>query len=179
MSEPKRLFFALELPADVQQQIIHWRAAHFAPDAGRPVAAANLHLTLAFLGEVSEEKQQALMTMAGRIRQSGFTLRLDDAGQWLRSQVVWLGPRQPPRGLLQLASLLRAQAARSGCWQSPHPFHPHITLLRQTPHAIAIPPPGFCWTVPVDAFVLYESQFSRGRTRYIALARWPLTKKQG
>jgi 2'-5' RNA ligase len=29
MSEPKRLFFAIELPADVQQQIVHWRAASF------------------------------------------------------------------------------------------------------------------------------------------------------
>ena len=113
MSEPKRLFFAIELPGDVQQQIVHWRAASFPGDAGRPVAAANLHLTLAFLGEVSADKQRALSAMAGRIRQPGFTLTLDDAGQWLRSRVVWLGTRQPPRGVLQLANMLRAQAARS------------------------------------------------------------------
>lgn len=94
------------------------------------VAADNLHLTLAFLGEVSAEKQRALAALAGRLRQPGFTLTLDDAGQWLRSRVVWLGTRQPPRGLLQLASMLRAQAARSGCYQSPQPFHPHITLWR-------------------------------------------------
>ncbi len=109
MSEPKRLFFALELPSAVQKQIVQWRATHFPEDAGRPVAADNLHLTLAFLGEVSAEKQRALAALAGRLRQPGFTLTLDDAGQWLRSRVVWLGTRQPPRGLLQLASMLRAQ----------------------------------------------------------------------
>lgn len=109
MSEPKRLFFAIELPGEVQQQIVHWRAASFPEDAGRPVAAANLHLTLAFLGEVSADKQRALSAMAGRIRQPGFTLTLDDAGQWLRSRVVWLGTRQPPRGGLQLANMLRAR----------------------------------------------------------------------
>lgn len=86
------------------------------------MAAANLHLTLAFLGDVSNDKQRALAQLAGRIRQPGFTLHLDDAGQWLRSRVVWLGMRQPPRGLLQLANMLRAQAARSGCYQSPQPF---------------------------------------------------------
>ena len=107
MSEPKRLFFAIELPAGVREQLIHWRAAQFPPEAGRPVAADNLHLTLAFLGDVSAEKQQALSQLAGRIRQPGFTLKLDDAGQWLRSRVVWLGMRQPPRGLLQLAKTLR------------------------------------------------------------------------
>ena len=111
MSEPKRLFFALELPSAVQKQIVQWRATHFPEDAGRPVAADNLHLTLAFLGEVSAEKQRALAALAGRLRQPGFTLTLDDAGQWLRSRVVWLGTRQPPRGLPQLASMLRAQAA--------------------------------------------------------------------
>lgn len=174
MSESKRLFFALALPDDVQQQIVHWRAAHFAEDAGRPVAAANLHLTLAFLGDVSPEKQRALCAMAGRIRQPGFTLTLDDAGQWLRSRVVWLGTRQPPRGLLQLANMLRAQAARSGCYQSPQPFHPHITLLRDTANRVAIPAPGFRWSIPVTEFALYQSDFSRGRTRYTALARWTL-----
>ncbi|MDF2624784.1 MAG: 2-5 ligase, partial [Kosakonia cowanii] len=124
MPASKRLFFAIELPAKLQPQLVQWRAQHFAPEAGRPIAAANLHLTLAFLGDISAEKQKALETLAGRIRQPGFTLTLDDAGQWLRSRVVWLGSRQPPRGLLQLADMLRAQAARSGCYQSPQPFHP-------------------------------------------------------
>ncbi|SQC39176.1 2'-5' RNA ligase [Klebsiella pneumoniae] len=110
MSEPKRLFFALELPSAVQKQIVQWRATHFPEDAGRPVAADNLHLTLAFLGEVSAEKQRALAALAGRLRQPGFTLTLDDAGQWLRSRVVWLGTRQPPRGLLPA----RQHVARSG-----------------------------------------------------------------
>nr|WP_318382917.1 RNA 2',3'-cyclic phosphodiesterase [uncultured Enterobacter sp.] len=174
MPDAKRLFFALELPATLQQEIIAWRAAQFAPDAGRPIAAANLHLTLAFLGDVSPEKQRALCELAGRIRQPGFTLTLDDAGQWLRSRVVWLGTRQPPRGLLQLASMLRAQAARSGCYQSPQPFHPHITLLRDASHAVKIPPPGFRWSCDVNAFTLFESQFVGGRTRYTPLERWTL-----
>jgi 2'-5' RNA ligase len=126
---------------------------------------------------VSAEKQRALAALAGRIRQPGFTLTLDDAGQWLRSRVVWLGTRQPPRGLLQLASMLRAQAARSGCYQSPQPFHPHITLLARCPPGGADPAPGFRWTFPVNEFVLYESSFSRGRTRYTALERYPFDKE--
>ncbi|MEA7931652.1 glycerate kinase, partial [Salmonella enterica subsp. enterica serovar Montevideo] len=41
----------MDLPDDARTQIIAWRAAHFASEDGRPVAAANLHLTLAFLGQ--------------------------------------------------------------------------------------------------------------------------------
>lgn len=177
MPESKRLFFAIALPEEIQQQIVWWRAQQFPPEAGRPLAAANLHLTLAFLGDISAEKQRALEQLAGRIRQPGFTLTLDDAGQWLRSRVVWLGSRQPPRGLLQLADMLRAQASRSGCYQSPQPFHPHITLLRDANHAVSIPPPGFSWSFPVQEFVLYESQFHQGRTRYTQLNSWLLKKE--
>lgn len=64
MSESKRLFFAIELPAALQRKIVRWRAEHFPSEAGRPVAAANMHLTLAFLGEVSADKQRALAAMA-------------------------------------------------------------------------------------------------------------------
>lgn len=172
-----RLFFALPLPDNIQRQLIHWRAAHFATDAGRPVVAANLHLTLAFLGETGENTRRTLIAQAARIRQPGFTLTLDDAGQWLRPGIVWLGARQPPRGLLQLAALLRAQAARCGCYQSPQPFHPHITLLRQTRDAVPIPAPGFCWQFSVREFVLYASSTDRGRTQYRPLQRFTLTEE--
>lgn len=174
MPQSKRLFFALELPKAVQQRIVRWRAEQFPYEAGRPIAAANLHITLAFLGEVSEEKQRILAAQASRITQPGFTLCLDDAGHWPRSRVVWLGPRQAPRGLLQLANLLRAQAARSGCAQSPQPFHPHVTLLRNAQPQVALPPPGFGWEFPVEDFVLYESLFDQGRTRYRPVDRWQL-----
>ncbi|MCV3309895.1 hypothetical protein NUU60_21155 [Leclercia adecarboxylata] len=111
MSESKRLFFAIEMPAAIQRQVVRWRV-----------------------------------------------------------------PSQTTRGLLQLANMLRAQAARSGCYQSPQPFHPHITLLRDASHAVAIPPPGFHWAFPVKEFVLYESRFAGGRTRYTPLQRWTLTE---
>ncbi|MFD1804053.1 RNA 2',3'-cyclic phosphodiesterase [Mixta tenebrionis] len=170
----RRLFFAIGLPEPLPEQLVRWRAQQFPEEAGRPVAAANLHLTLAFLGEVSDEKAQGLQRLAGRIQQRAFTLDLDDAGHWPRPGVVWLGCRQAPRGLLQLAEMLRAQAARSGCHQSPQPFHPHITLLRNATRPVALPPRNFHWQFRVDHFSLYQSLFSQGRTRYRCLQSWPL-----
>lgn len=174
MAESQRLFFALSLPAAVQRQLVRWRADHFPEQTGRPVAGAHFHLTLAFLGEVSPEKQKTLIALAGRIRQPKFTLKLDDAGHWPRSGVVWMGCRQAPRGLLQLADLLRSQGARNGCYQSPLPYHPHITLYRQANRAVMIPAPGFLWECEMTEFTLFSSVYSNGRTRYQALQSWPL-----
>ncbi|SQA52799.1 2'-5' RNA ligase [Yersinia pseudotuberculosis] len=170
----RRLFFALTLPDAMQQEIVQWRAGHFSPEAGRPVAAANLHLTLAFLGEVSATKAQVLQQQAGRIQQAGFSVTLDDIGHWPGSGVIWLGCKNPPRGLLQLAQLLRSQAARSGCYQTPLPFHPHVTLLRNATRPVALPAKSGNETFQADHFSLYESVFARGRTRYNIVQSWPL-----
>ena len=56
MSSSRRLFFALTLPDALQQQVIRWRADAFTPEAGRRFAAANFHLSLAFLGYVTAHK---------------------------------------------------------------------------------------------------------------------------
>lgn len=174
MPDSRRLFFALPLSDALQQAAVAWRATAFPPEAGRPIAAANLHLTLAFLGDVSDRKAEALAALAGNIVQPRFTLTLDDLGHWPRPGVVWLGTRRAPRGLLQLAALLRAQAARNGCPQSAQPFHPHITLLRGAVHPVALPPATPGWTLEATHFCLYESRTERGRTRYQALQSWPL-----
>lgn len=169
-----RLFFGIGLPATLQQQIVRWRADQFPAEAGRPVVAASLHITLAFLGDVSAEKARRLQQQAERIRQLPFILHLDDAGHWPRPGVVWLGCRQAPRGLLQLAERLRSQAARSGCQQSSQPFHPHITLLRNATRPVTLPSRNFHWQFAVEQFSLYESVFIQGRTRYRTLESWPL-----
>ncbi|MEH2922622.1 RNA 2',3'-cyclic phosphodiesterase [Samsonia erythrinae] len=172
MPDTRRLFFALPLPETTQQEIIRWRAENFSPEAGRPIAAANLHLTLAFLGHVSEQKEQVLRTLAGRIRQPAFSVNLNDAGHWPRPGVVWLGCRRAPRGLLQLAELLRAQAARNGCYQSALPFHPHVTLLRGATRPVSIPPANFSWPIDMTHFSLYQSHFDNGKSRYQRLESW-------
>ncbi|HHH0144433.1 TPA: RNA 2',3'-cyclic phosphodiesterase [Yersinia enterocolitica] len=174
----KRLFFALTLPDVLQQRIVQWRADNFPPETGRPIAAANLHLTLAFLGEVSHAKAQVLQQQAGRINQSGFNVTLDDIGHWPGSGVVWLGCKNPQRGLLQLAQLLRSQVARSGCYQTPLPFHPHVSLFRGAIRPVAIPAKTTNESFQADHFSLYESVYARGRTRYNMVQSWPLADSE-
>lgn len=178
MSEQNRFFFGISLPEESRESIVKWRAETFTDEAGRPVTMASLHLTLAFLGDISKEKLLALQQLAAKIKQPGFTLTLDDAGHWPRPGVVWLGPKKSPRGLLQLAEMLRSQAARCGCYQSTAPFHPHVTLLRNATRPLVLPPRNFHWSFHVERFTLFQSVFSRGRTACKLLAEWNLEQEE-
>ena len=60
-----RLFLALPCPSGIAAQIDAWRQSqHF---AGRPVPTANLHVTLAFLGQVPESRLQQLQRVPPRL----------------------------------------------------------------------------------------------------------------
>ncbi|SUB18343.1 2'-5'-RNA ligase [Pantoea agglomerans] len=115
----QRLFFAISLPDEMQQELVRWRADTFPAEAGQPVVAANLHLTLAFLGEVAPETSQRLQTLASRIVQPGFDLDLDDAGHWPRPGVVWLG--LPARATRSVAARQPAAGPGRPAWLLPEP----------------------------------------------------------
>lgn len=89
-------FFAIQLPTELQKSLVHWRAENFPADSGRPVPAAAMMLTLAWLGEISDTTLRRLQQQAARIQQPDFMLTLNDAGHWPRSGSVWLGCRPAP-----------------------------------------------------------------------------------
>ena len=94
MPESKRLFFAIELPTTIQRQIVRWRADCFPPEAGRPVAAANLHLTLAFLGEVDAASLPDLDAGLSAIAMPPIALSAKGIGHFAskgRPHALWAG----------------------------------------------------------------------------------------
>ena len=84
-----RLFFALPCPPDQAAAICQWRAGQTLP--GRPVPEANLHLTLAFLGEADETTQARLIAAAERQHCPPFSVHLDQTGWFQRAKAAWRG----------------------------------------------------------------------------------------
>ncbi len=134
-----RLFVAIELPERVRSAVDdlvgRWRSS--LPKA-RWVAASNLHLTLAFLGEVDEARLPGLATgltgaVAGR---AGFQLHLRGSGCFPpngRARVAWLGFAESPEVVDLHAAVGRALRAAVGHEPERRPFHPHLTVARCSP----------------------------------------------
>lgn len=167
---PLRLFFALGCPADLAGSICHWRDS--LGIEGRPVPAANLHLTLAFLGAQPASRLAALTQLGERLDAQGFALQLDRFGM-LGEDFACLFVEQIPEALLRLHRQLREGLEELGISLDPRPFRPHLSLLRQAAR-IDTDAPAFAWDV--RQFGLYLSQNSAEGVRYQPLASWALTR---
>ncbi len=177
-----RVFFGLELPADIALQIAAWRDRQLGP-AGRPVPAANFHITLAFVGEIApgplERLCQAVDDALQRARPEGGELVLDCAGYWPRPGIYWLGPGTWPESLSQLATKLRQLATVAGARRDRSPFQPHISLLRNCSTAPAAPVSQSAICMAYRDFTLFESRQGKTGVSYHPMQQWELARPAG
>lgn len=172
-AESQRLFFALWPEPELQKSWADWAQQVLLAGNGRLIPAQNLHITLFFLGEVTEDRQQCVEEVANAVHIPRFTLNLERFGYWRRPQVIWLAPVATPVALQRLISQLQQGLERCGFKPDPRPFEAHLTLarkVRQGPQA-ANPDP---MTWPVDRFVLVRSQLEASGSQYQILRHWPL-----
>lgn len=169
----KRLFFALWPGQRPRNAIYKVARALKKQTSGRLVNIENLHLTLAFVGNVTEQQQQCMEKVASQVRVPRFNLELSRLGFWPRPKVAWLAPAKVPPGLQQLASILNKNLAECGYEPDERPYQAHITLLRkahqhpQDTETLQIP-----WSV--DRFALVESITHPEGVEYQVIAEWPL-----
>jgi 2'-5' RNA ligase len=138
----------------------------------RPVSAANLHMTLHFLGSCTPDVQQCYINSISRISIDPFEIKLNYLGGWPRSRIQWLGSSEVPVALPALVEALGT--ALTGCGYQPdtRPFAPHVTLSRNERNPrIKAGLPAVIW--PVRDFVLAESVRVDGTVRYLVRERWP------
>jgi 2'-5' RNA ligase len=166
-----RLFFAL-WPDEAARAALAAKSKEIARRcAGRPVPAANLHLTLAFLGEVDPGAIPALRRAAQPAAQAPFELALDQLGAFARAGVAWAGCLRPPPELIALQAGLAKRIREAGFAPDERAFAAHLTLARRIRQPLA-PEAMEAVRWPVGSFALVESV--RGEGAYRTLAEWPL-----
>lgn len=160
-------------------QVADWRDRQFA-DIGRPVPPANFHLTLAFLGAVSDSVLERVCLAADSwvagSAVAGGALTLDCTGYWARPGIYWLGPGTWPDSLSQLARKLGQLATSAGARRDRNPFRPHVTLFRHCTAAPAVADPRFQLTY--QHFTLFESRQGKTGVRYQPLQHWQLSTRE-
>ena len=169
-----RLFTALSIPDDVAETLKRRQS-------GLPGAkwrtAEQLHVTLAFYGEVPERTADDLAAELSRVGGGPFEIVLNGVGAFgdgHRTHAIWAGLEANER-LGVLAGRCRAAAERAGIKVERRDYRPHLTLAYLKPqtnpdrvgawitgHNLLRSPP-----IRIDRFGLYSSVLSAHGSDYI------------
>lgn len=123
-----RLFSALSIAGDVAESLA-------VRQTGLPGAkwrtAEQLHVTLAFYGQIDERRADDLALELGRAQGTGpFDIELVGVGAFgdaHRSHTLWAGVA-PCERLNVLAGRCRSAGVRAGVMMEKRTYHPHVTL---------------------------------------------------
>jgi RNA 2',3'-cyclic 3'-phosphodiesterase len=184
VSDRVRAFLAVPLPESARacgcEAIETLRAV--VPADVRWTPPENQHLTLKFLGEIQEDRVEALVERASA-KLAGVApveLALGGFGAFpsaREARVLWLGVARGAGALAKLARRLDSAARVVGAERERRPFAAHLTLGRLRASARVeierLPAPNaVAWTA--SEVVLYESRLAPDGARHVPLAHLAL-----
>lgn len=182
----KRVFFAINLPLEVKRDLgilAQEMAPYHRNRAIRWVPESNFHITLHFLGSVTEEvisrvdrvaREVADRTPAFSLTTAGFGCFPDAA----RPKVLMIEARDTDHAET-LVQELGQGIRQTGFPLDVRPWHAHITLGRVSDDRGACEVGHFEFTprgIPVQSFELMESELGPGGPRYSVLQSYQLCK---
>ncbi len=130
-----RLFLALNLPKGEKGRIHHAaRALRESELPVRWVEPSKFHITLKFLGDLSEDRIEAVEEAVGRVAAAAGPLDLSLGGfgafpTLRRPRVIWIKVAATP-ALRRLREDLDGELTACGFERETRVFHPHVTLGR-------------------------------------------------
>ncbi|MBI5243866.1 MAG: RNA 2',3'-cyclic phosphodiesterase [Elusimicrobia bacterium] len=189
-----RLFFAVALSADARRLLACALESLAASGAdAKWVREDSMHLTLAFLGEVSPERLEAARRAGSRAAQALAAYRMDLGTlgafpSWKAARVVWAGVRAGAAETCALAKALRKALAEEGFAREERDFVAHVTIgrVRSVRKASQLASAAQAWSAEaagrwqesgtqVEDFSLIESRLTPQGPRYEDVERFPLT----
>ncbi len=148
----------------------------------RQIRPDELHVTLHFLGEVTDKKLTDLRALLRQLHAGHFTLSLRSAGFFGgngRPEILWVGAEQHPT-LIELHSVLAACLRSLDIAVEDRPYSPHLTIARLkspssgTAQTFVRTNQHFETAMPVHEFVLFSSSPNTGGCRYQIIESFPL-----
>jgi len=185
-----RLFVALQIPDDVRAALrefvqplrAKWPRVRWTRPEGQ-------HVTLKFLGEVGEERLEAIVSVLAPLRSSGpVTIKFRGIGffpQSRRPRVLWAGV-EGSANLQPLAAEVEGALVAVGFAAEQRPFRPHLTLARFGPEedttrlreALAAHVEAGFGSATASKFILFRSHLKPGGAQYTPMETFPFVEEK-
>ena len=165
-----RLFIAINLSPETKDKLIALTGElRAASPRGNFSLPENLHLTLAFLGECSENQASRAKSAMDALDFQPFDLRVERIGRFPREggDIWWAGVSQSGP-LMALHRDLTEHLLRADFSLERRPYRPHITLGRKV--SASLPPrPVTPFAQRVTSIELMKSEQIAGKLTYTAI----------
>ena len=126
-----RLFIAINFNTETRARLIALREKLRSKSRGGNFSRdENLHLTLAFIGEVSPKKLDKIKAIMYTVTFEPFVVAVDRLGTFSRGTLWWAGLRED-KPLMWLQREVEHKLALCGFEMDGRDYHPHITLGRE------------------------------------------------
>ena len=179
-----RLFTGVELPAALAQRLVMLRGGI---DGARWIDAENFHITLRYVGDISEPDADDFANALDSVRCEPFSITLSGVtsfgGKKPRTLFAGVARSEP---LDRLRKAHDHAAEKAGLPPEGRKFTPHVTLARLR-HVTAAEVAAYLNQhsgflsdpVRVSRFILYSSRASKGGGPYVKEAVYPLAMGAG
>ena len=143
---------------------------------GRRILSHQFHLTLRFLGTLTDTQSTSLLKQLPQMQLPRFELPLNQLGCFTRANVVWIGTNQVPEALMSLYQEINNRCGSLKLGPPHKAYRPHITLFRHPclPELPTITPIIYRPT----KLCLYRSMPNEQGPHYEILESWELNGKQ-
>jgi 2'-5' RNA ligase len=175
-----RLFVGIEFPPELKLRL---SLLCIGVPGARWIDPGNFHLTLRFIGEITEDRAADVDEALARLSARRFSLQLAGTGVFggNRPHTLWVGVERDP-DLVALHDKIELALIRIGLTPEPRRFAPHVTLARlRDPvldglgHFLATHARFRADPLPVEHFSLIASFPTKVGSIYEDQADYPLT----
>jgi 2'-5' RNA ligase len=127
--------FVAAWPDDATRVAVEQLIGQLGPDLpkARPMQPRNLHLTLAFIGNIDAPAASGVARACDALSIDSFDWSIDRLGWFPRARVMWAGG-EVNAPLESAVDQVRAQLDELDVGYDRKPFVPHVTLLRDVRH---------------------------------------------
>lgn len=162
MKDTKSLFLALVLSEQTKQNVDRWRDRNLDSLGKKPVPADNFHVTLVYIGAVTESQLQLLITKVKEVKADSFKLTINKTVYWSEPKVLHLAPTSIPPKLIELQREVNKAIEQAGLPPETRTYRPHLTLYRKISsqdfeqlEEDGLPEPHT--SIDINQFAIYES----------------------
>jgi len=172
-----RYFIALDISTQSKQAIAQWRSEHLNEkmDNAKVIPWANFHITLVFIGHLSDENYNELIAALSKalpVEQQGqYELSLSRLGLFNKPKVLYIGLSETPAWLSTLQQHIHDISQHFIEGPQHTKYRPHISIYRK---ATSLPEIQTKLSIPITikSFSLYQSISSHSGVKYFPKKTW-------